>query len=154
MPFSCSAKGHYRWHKDFSSVKSRGKQIGGGGCLRGITFAGIHQQPDLLHLRRKLMQELNPFGAERYCSKRTARSSVPIAAICARNRQHFYSITSSARHSSDGGIVSPSVFAVLPLMTSSTALPVGAATHLDERRQIYSICAAAHRLLPLALQSP
>jgi hypothetical protein len=36
-----------------------------------------------------------------------------------RSKQHHYSITSSARASSDGGISRPSAFAVVRLMTRS-----------------------------------
>jgi hypothetical protein len=45
--------------------------------------------------------------------------SVPIGDIMHRSKDGRYSITSSARASSVGGISRPSVFAVLRLMTSS-----------------------------------
>ena len=46
--------------------------------------------------------------------------SQPIGFIRHRNKTHLYSITSSARPSSDNGTVIPSVLAVLRLMINST----------------------------------
>ena len=55
------------------------------------------------------------------CQKIAGRecSEVPIADIPRRSEKHRYSITSSARASSDGGISRPSAFAVFRLITSS-----------------------------------
>jgi hypothetical protein len=56
--------------------------------------------------------------------QRTFRNAAVTSALCAtrrlvHRRKPRYSITSSARASSAGGAVSPSVLAVLRLMTSS-----------------------------------
>jgi isoquinoline 1-oxidoreductase beta subunit len=50
---------------------------------------------------------------------RGVNSNQNISGLMHRSKQHYYSITSSARASSAGGIVRPSVFAVLRLITSS-----------------------------------
>src|ERR1035437_9814012 len=60
-----------------------------------------------------LLSESGQNGA----SRRMTRSAN--SGLMHRSKQHLYSITSSARVSSDGGIVKPSALAVLRLMTNS-----------------------------------
>src|SRR5437879_212675 len=55
-------------------------------------------------------------------------SNVPTNGLMHRNKRHLYSITLSARPSSEGGTARPSALAVLRLTISSDF--VGACTHL------------------------
>src|SRR5215472_7070613 len=56
------------------------------------------------------------------CNTRPVHTEVPKAAVSTCSRRVAYSITSSAKTSSVGGIVRPSAFAVFALITNSNLI--------------------------------
>src|SRR5262245_49576560 len=89
-----------------TKVRKRLRKRGNQGLLIGITLFSSHQHADAPHLIRLL-----PARRDRPRGRGAAEQSDELAPL--------HSITSSARPSRMIGKVSPSVFAVLRLMTSS-----------------------------------
>jgi hypothetical protein len=93
-------------------------------CLAPSSKGNLHEMAKLYvtrvtsrRARRRCDVRFTPESGHVQCN-----SVCPLCAnsgLMHRSKQHFYSITSSARVSSVGGIVSPSALAVLRLITIS-----------------------------------